>query len=146
MASESVNYKGRILVVDDEVPVGKVLQQWLLSEEYMVDYANNFAEVEKAFARGTYDLVTLDIMMPEVDGLQTLQWLREHHPDVGVVMATALSNFDTVLEALRGGAIDYLLKPFNMDLVSEEIARAMERQRLVAENRAYEEHLEKLVA
>lgn len=146
MASEEVNCKGRILVVDDEIPVGKVLQQWLLSEEYMVDYANNFAEVEKAFAQGSYDLVTLDIMMPDVDGLQTLQWLRENHPDVGVVMATALSSFDTVLEALRGGAIDYLLKPFNMDLVSEEIARAMERQRLVAENRAYEEHLEKLVA
>jgi len=145
MASESVEGKGRILVVDDEVPVGTVLQQWLLSEGYYVDYANSFDEVEKAFAQGTYDLVTLDVMMPEIDGMQTLSWLREHHADVGVVMATALSNVDTVLEAMRGGAIDYLLKPFNMDLVSEEIARAMERQRLVAENRAYEEHLERLV-
>lgn len=146
MQSESVDYKGRILVVDDEIAVGTVLQQWLLSEGYEVDYANRFAEVERAFAQGTYDLVTLDIMMPEIDGLQTLQWLQAHHADVGVLMATALSNTATVLQAMRGGAIDYLLKPFNMELVSEEVARAMERQRLVAENRAYQEHLEKLVA
>lgn len=145
MTSDLVNCKGRILVVDDEVPVGTVLQQWLLSEGYEVDYASGFAEVEKAFLQGEYDLVTLDIMMPEVDGLQILKWLRENHADVGVLMATALSNIDTVLEAMRGGAIDYLLKPFNMELVSEEIARAMERQRLVAENLAYAEHLEKLV-
>jgi len=139
-------HPGRILVVDDEEPVAKLLQEWLVDEGYEVHYALHFDAVRDFLEKETFDLVTLDIMMPEVDGLQILGWLREHYPDVGAIMATAIGNLDAVLEAMRGGAINYLLKPFHMDLVTEEIGRGMERQRLIAENRAYQRELEQKVA
>ena len=138
--------KGRILVVDDEAPVGQLLQQWLIDEGYYALQVLTFDAVQRAMQQTAFDLVTLDIMMPDVDGLQVLRWIKAHYPEVGVVMASALGDLDTVLEALRLGAANYLLKPFNLDLVSEEIARAMEQQRLIAENRAYQAQMEKKVA
>ena len=137
--------KGRILVVDDEAPVGRLLQNWLTAEGYLVQYAPGFDAARAAMPEDSFDLVTLDIMMPGVNGLQVLRWIKEHYPDVGVVMATALGDMDTVLEAMRSGAAGYLLKPFNLELVSEELVRAMERQRLIAENRAYQQELEQKV-
>ena len=136
---------GRVLVVDDEKPVGQVLQQWLRRKGYQVRYASGFEEVQQAFAEEEFDLVTLDIMMPEVDGLQVLRWIKEHYPDVGVIMATALGDLDSVLEAMRLGAINYLIKPFNMELIATELERGMERQRLIAENRSYQQELEQKV-
>ena len=136
---------GRILVIDDEKPVGLVLQSWLTRKGFYVRHALDFDEVSQFFASDEFDLVTLDIMMPGVDGLQVLRWLREHFPDVGVIMATALGDLDSVLEAMRLGAINYLIKPFNMELITEEIERGMERQRLIAENRSYQRELEQKV-
>lgn len=138
--------RGRILVVDDEEPVGRLLQRWLVDEGYQAEYANGFAQAQEAVLRAQFDLVTLDILMPKTDGLTVLAWLREHHPDIGVLMATAVERLDVVLHAMRAGAVDYLLKPFSLELISEQIGRAMERQRLVAENRAYQRDLERLVA
>jgi len=136
---------GRILVVDDEKPVGQVLQQWLTRKGFHVRYASGFKEASQFFAEEEFDLVTLDIMMPEVDGLQVLRWITEHRPDVGVIMATALGDLDSVLEAMRLGAINYLIKPFNMELIATEMERGMERQRLIAENRSYRQELERKV-
>jgi len=136
---------GRILVVDDEESVARLLRDWLSSEGYEVRCANGYDQVREEMKTSPFDLVTLDIMMPGVDGLEVLRWLKERYPDVGVIMATAMGQLDSVLEAMRTGAINYLLKPFNMDLVSEEIKRGMERQRLIAENRAYQRELEQKV-
>jgi DNA-binding response OmpR family regulator len=138
--------RGKILVIDDEESVGKLLLQWLDSEGYEVAYAQDACQVAGYLEQETFDLVTLDIMMPGMDGLELLGWMRQNFPDIGVIMATALGNLDTVLAAMRAGAINYMVKPFNMDLVSEEIARGMERQRLVAENRAHQQELEEKVA
>jgi len=136
---------GRILVVDDEESVARLLRDWLSSEGYQVRCANSYDQVREEMKGGAFDLVTLDIMMPGVDGLEVLCWLKERYPDVGVIMATAMGQLDSVLEAMRTGAINYLLKPFNMDLVSEEVRRGMERQRLIAENRMYQRELERKV-
>lgn len=137
--------KGRILVVDDEAPVGKILRDWLTRKGYYVRQALNFEEVCRALAEEPFDLVTLDIMMPGVDGLEVLRWLRQHHPDLGVIMATALGDLSLVIEAMRLGAINYLIKPFKMELITAEIERGMERQRLIAENRSYQRELERKV-
>ena len=84
--------------------------------------------------------------MPGTDGLGVLRWLKKEHPDVGVIMATALGGSDDVIEAMRLGASDYLIKPFRIDLVEQEIQRAMERQQLLVENRQYQAELEVKVA
>ncbi|MCC7263151.1 MAG: response regulator [Candidatus Latescibacteria bacterium] len=145
MTSTQEQTRGKILVVDDEEPVGRLLEIWLTQNRYEVRRGTSFDQVCEWMAKQTFDLVTLDIMMPVVDGLQTLKWLREYHPETGVVMATALGEMDLIIEAMRLGAYSYLLKPFKMDMVTHEIARAMERQRLVAENRAYQQGLEQKV-
>ncbi|MEW6753282.1 MAG: response regulator [Candidatus Latescibacterota bacterium] len=138
--------RGRILVVDDEESVGRLLQQWLTLEGYEAAYVPGFAQVRKRLMAGeAFDLVTLDIMMPDTDGMEVLAWLRQHYPDVGVVMATALGDMSLVIQAMRQGAVNYLLKPFDLELVAQEVSRAMERQHLLAENRAYQERLEELV-
>jgi response regulator of citrate/malate metabolism len=62
----------------------------------------------------TFDLVTLEIMMPGTDGLQALAWLREHHPDIGVVMATAIDDMRALTQAMRLGAYSYVLKPLEL--------------------------------
>lgn len=146
MAAAESEDKGRVLVVDDERPVRQLLATLLVQEGYHVRQAGSFAEVEERLAAESFDLATLDIVMPEVDGLEVLAWLRRHAPDTGVVMATALGEVETVIEAMRQGAYSYIIKPFNLELVVAEVARAMERQRLVAENRAYQRGLEAKVA
>ena len=138
--------KGRILVVDDEAPVVTLLREWLADQGYLVHPAFGFQDVQAAMAQQPFDLVTLDIMMPEVDGLQVLAWIRSHDPDVGVIMATALGDSEKIIEAMRAGAINYLVKPFDLDLVTEQVQRGMERQRLIAENRVYQQELERKVA
>ena len=145
MTSDTTHHQGAILVVDDEAPIGELLQQWLADEGYRTVYVPSFEAVRAALAQQAYDLVTLDIMMPDASGLEILPWIRQHYPDTGVIMATALGDLNTVLEAMRLGAINYLLKPFNMELVSEQVARAMERQRLIAENRSYQQELQQKV-
>ncbi|MBI2503259.1 MAG: response regulator [Candidatus Latescibacteria bacterium] len=126
--------KGRVLVVDDEEPVSRLLELWLIQENYTVRRASSFEEACDWMGRESFDLVTLDIVMPVVDGLQSLRWFREYHPEVGVVMATALGDMSLVIEAMRLGAYSYMVKPFKLELVAHELARALERQRLVAEN------------
>ena len=139
-------YKGKILVVDDEAAVATMLQRWLAANGYFACTARCFSEVQEHLDQESFDLVTLDIIMPEKDGLQILRWLKKHYPHIGVLMATAQRAADSVIEALRLGAYDYLVKPFDLDLVLAEIEQAMERQRLVEENRAYQRNLEQKVA
>ena len=137
--------KGKILVVDDEEPVGRLLELWLTEDGYQAQWVANFDQVCQWMGKEPFNLVTLDMMMPVVNGIQTLKWLREYHPEVGVLMATALGDMDLVIEAMRLGAYSYMLKPFKLDLVAHEVARAMERQRLVAENLMYQQELEQKV-
>lgn len=141
--------KGRILVVDDDIDDdnsgARMLVELLCAHDYDVEEAPGFARVEELISQESFDLVMLDIDMPGKDGLEVLAWLREHHPDTGVVMATGQDDVDKVVTAMQLGAYDYLLKPFNIDLVTAGVARAMERQRLLAENRSYQRDLEQKV-
>lgn len=145
-AEQSNQCRGKILVVDDDPQVATFLQEILKREGYYALQATSFVKARTFMDQEPFDLVTLDLIMPEVDGFDALKWTREHHPDVGVVMATGVEDMDTVIEAMRLGAYDYLLKPFKRSLVTAQIDRAMERQRLLAENRAYQVDLEKKVA
>lgn len=146
MAKKEGHCSGRILVIDDDPPVANLLQKVLLRFGYETEKVNSVGDARQMLTANSFDLVTLDIMMPGEDGFAGLQWIRTHRPDIGVVMATAVDNMEAVVTAMRLGAYDYLVKPFDRDLVEAQIARAMERQHLVAENRAYQTDLEKRVA
>jgi putative nucleotidyltransferase with HDIG domain len=91
------------------------------------------------------DLVLSDMVMPEMDGLTLVEWLRKNEPDVPAIMVTAMHDLSTALEAIRRGAYDYILKPFEKDHLYLGVRRALEHRRLILENRSYQRNLEILV-
>src|SRR4029077_5025229 len=92
------------------------------------------------------DLVLSDMVMPEMDGLTLVEWQRKAEPDIPVIMVTAMHDISTALEAIRRGAYDYILKPFEKDQLYVSVRRALEHRRLILENRFYQRDLERLVA
>src|ERR1700735_3127097 len=99
-----------------------------------------------AFRKDSFDLVLSDIVMPEMDGIRLLSELRSEDPDVPVIMVTAMHDISIALEAIRAGAYDYILKPFEKDQLYLSVRRALEHRKLVMENRTYQSDLEQLVA
>jgi putative nucleotidyltransferase with HDIG domain len=138
--------KEKILVVDDEEAIREVVSTLLEAQGYRcVPCVNGRAGLE-AFRKDTYDLVMSDIVMPEMDGMKLLSELRRSDPDVPVIMVTAMHDISIALEAIRAGAYDYILKPFEKDQLYLSVRRALEHRRLVMENQAYQSDLEQLVA
>ncbi|HSD73456.1 MAG TPA: sigma-54 dependent transcriptional regulator [Steroidobacteraceae bacterium] len=124
----------RILVVDDEEIVLRSCRRALGDGQRVVDTVSSGAEALKRIEEGRYDVVLLDIMMPDIDGLQVLQRVKESHPDLEVIMVTGLSQIDTAVRAMKLGAFDYLPKPFDPDELALVVDRAVERRRLLQEN------------
>lgn len=103
----------RILVVDDDPDIRQVLLDRLGSFGYVVETAVDGREALDALRRGRYDGMLLDMLMPEIDGLEVLRRTRASHPALPVVMITALSVKEQVARTLSEGACAYLLKPFD---------------------------------
>jgi putative nucleotidyltransferase with HDIG domain len=136
----------KILVVDDEEAIREVVTTLLESRGYRCTaVGNGRAALEYLQKHGSPDLVLSDMVMPEMDGLRLLEWLRSHDADVPVILVTAMHDISTALEAMRRGAYDYILKPFEKDQLFLGVRRALEHRRLVLENRNYQRNLEKLV-
>ncbi|HWG57851.1 MAG TPA: HD domain-containing phosphohydrolase [Candidatus Acidoferrales bacterium] len=136
----------KVLVVDDEEAIREVVSTLLESQGYRCTVRANGREALDAFRNGTFDLVLSDIVMPEMDGLKLLAELRADNPDVPVIMVTAMHDISIALEAIRAGAYDYILKPFEKDQLHLSVRRAVEHRKLVMENRTYQSDLEHLVA
>jgi putative nucleotidyltransferase with HDIG domain len=136
----------KILIVDDEDSIREVLASLLEAGGFQCVTASNGAEALDRMATGSFDLVLSDILMPVMDGLVLLERVRERQPDLPVVMVTAMHDVSAAIGALRTGAYDYLLKPFDKDQLYFSVRRALEHRRLVLENRNYQSGLERLVA
>jgi response regulator RpfG family c-di-GMP phosphodiesterase len=136
----------KILVVDDEEAIREVVSTLLDAQGFRCTTCSNGRLGLEAFRKDSYDLVLSDIVMPEMDGLKLLAELRLDDPDVPVIMVTAMHDISIALEAIRAGAYDYILKPFEKDQLYLSVRRALEHRRLVLENRTYQSDLEQLVA
>lgn len=132
----------QILVVDDEEAIREVVSTMLESKGYRCTAVSNGRAAQEQVKRSTPDLVLSDMIMPEMDGIKLLDWLREYDPEVPVIMVTAIHDISTALEAIRRGAYDYILKPFEKDQLFLGVGRALQHRRLVAENRSYQIQLE----
>ena len=135
----------KILVVDDEEAIREVVSTMLQAKGYECAAVNNGRAAQDYVKRVTPDLVLSDMIMPEMDGIKLLDWLREYDPDVPVIMVTAIHDISTALEAIRRGAYDYILKPFEKDQLFLGVGRALQHRRLISENRNYQRNLEQLV-
>ncbi len=134
-----------ILVVDDEEAIREVVSTMLESKGYRCTAVSNGRAAQDQVKRTTPDLVLSDMIMPEMDGIKLLEWLRQYDPEVPVIMVTAIHDISTALEAIRRGAYDYILKPFEKDQLFLGVNRALQHRRLVAENRNYQRTLEQQV-
>jgi putative nucleotidyltransferase with HDIG domain len=141
MASE------RILIVDDEPYVRAVMCAMLEICEYSPVLASNGLEAVQHLENDPpYDLVLSDIMMHGLDGIALLERVRKLQPDVPMVMVTAIHDIGVAIAAMRKGAYDYLLKPFEKEQLLATVKRALEYRRLVQQNSIYRHNLEQLVA
>ncbi|MFA9557936.1 response regulator transcription factor [Evansella sp. AB-rgal1] len=103
----------RILLVDDEQEMRKLLRVCLSPYSFVIDEASNGEEVLDKIITESYDLILLDIMMPELDGFEVLKTLREHLDNqIPVILLTALGDTERIIEGLKIGADDYIVKPF----------------------------------
>ncbi len=129
----------RILVVDDERNIRRVLQALLESEGHDVDAAADGDEARALIRRASssYDLVLTDLRMPGFSGMELLRWVQESHPDTPVVMITAHGTVDIAVEAMRGGAFDFITKPFEEAELSSIVDKAVQ-QRQANRARAYD--------
>ena len=138
-------HRATILTVDDEESIRDILCRKLQSLGYNCEVAADGNEaLWKAFMQD-FDLVLMDIKMPGLSGMEVLPKLATDHPDTCVIMLTAISDIQTAVEAMKLGAYDYLTKPFNLDDLVMRVERALERRRLVLENREYQQRLEEKV-
>jgi DNA-binding NtrC family response regulator len=126
--------KIRILVVDDELVIRESLKGWLQKSGYYVDAAESGALALKMLEDIPYDLLFLDIMMPTMNGIEVLQVVKEKYLQTMVVMITAYGSVETAVQAMKGGACDYLMKPFDPDQLTLLTEKLMHQKRLVEEN------------
>lgn len=139
MASE------RILVVDDELPIREILCAMLRTAGYRPEPASSGPHALLLLSRAPFDLVLSDLVMDGMDGSSLLKQLRSEHPDLPVIMVTAVGDISTALQSLRNGAYDYLLKPFEREQLIAIVRRGLDHNRLRVENRHYQQNLEALV-
>jgi putative nucleotidyltransferase with HDIG domain len=136
--------KAKILIIDDEPHVLSVLEL-LLMEGYQCQTASSAVAALRYLQQQNYDLVLSDIMMPEMDGIEFLEHIKQLGKELVIIMISGNLNIQSAIEALRRGAFDYVTKPFNLSEVEMAVRRGLRHQALLKANKQYEQHLEELV-
>jgi len=137
--------KEEILVVDDEPSIRKVLQTLLEVDGYKVETASSGKEALARVGGGERpDLIILDVLMPEIDGIETLRQLMQIDRSLSVIMLSCSNEVTTVVEAIRLGAMDYLTKPFEKPELEAAFLKCRQKQQLRSENEALREYCEAL--
>ncbi len=138
----AISRNGTILVVDDEEIMREILETLLTREGYDVRLASSGAEGLEMARALPFDAAIVDIMMPGLDGIATLDELKRIDDDLAVIMITAFASVESAISAMKSGAFDYITKPFKNDEVLVVVRNAMERRRLVTENRNLRQNIQ----
>jgi putative two-component system response regulator len=134
------------LVVDDEPRLRQVLVHLMRNDGFRCFEASNGVEAIEMLERQSVPLLMSDMRMPRMDGIELLRQVRARWPDTAVVMITAVADVEVAVSCLAIGAMDYLTKPFHLEEVRARVGQALEKRRLILENRDYQERLEERVA
>jgi putative two-component system response regulator len=136
----------RCLVVDDEPRLRQVLIRLMEQDGFVCLEAANGVEALAVLQRQPVVLVMTDLRMPRMDGMELLREVRARWPDTAVILITAVADVEVAVSVLAIGAMDYLTKPFHLEEVRARVSQALEKRRLILENREYHERLEERVA
>jgi len=126
--------RGHILVIDDEPDIRESLEALLTNENYRVELAANAAEGVKKLEKAAFDLVLLDLMMPDKSGMELLQEIRTRDQETPIFLITAYGSIEVAVNALKRGASDYFSKPWDNEKLLIEIERMISKRRLEREN------------
>lgn len=141
-ASNAERQDRSILIVDDEESV-----RWLFADclgaRYYCTTATNAEEALNALSAETFALVLADVSMPGLSGVELLRRIVSQYPDTGVIMVSGIDRTQRVLDAVRIGAFDYLIKPIDLDVLELSVERALERRKLLSDARRYKQDLER---
>lgn len=135
----------QILIVDDEESIRFLLKNILSNKGYKCDLASGGNECIEKCKTTEYDLILLDIYMPDLNGLETMQKLKANNIDSSIVVISASRDIDNVKSALKQGTYDFLFKPFVIKEIETTAQRGIERTKLIRENKFYQQQLEKKV-
>jgi PAS domain S-box-containing protein len=127
-----------ILVVDDEPAILELVKNILVPAGYLVNTATNGKEALAAIQAHPYDLVLTDMIMPQMGGMELVQYLRLHHPETLVIVFTGFASYQDAVDAVKLGAFDYLPKPLQPEIIRHAIERALDYQRLLRSQRDLE--------
>jgi DNA-binding NtrC family response regulator len=133
---------GSILVVDDEEIMREILEALLKGEGYSVRLASSGEEGVELAKNVPFDAAIIDVMMPGLDGMQTLEALKKLDEELAVIMVTAYASVENAITAMKRGAFDYVTKPFKNDEVLVILRNALERRNLMNENRTLRQNLQ----
>jgi len=135
----------RCLVVDDEPRLRRVLVRLLEGEGFTCAEAGSGVEALRELEHTPVPLVISDLRMPEMDGVSLLREIVQRWPETAVIVVTAVAEVESAVACLQIGALDYVAKPFHLDEVRARVAQALDKRRLLLENRSYQHHLEERV-
>ncbi len=127
------NQKTRVLIVDDDGSMARYLSAYLVRRNFDVSTAASGEEAIRMFRVYDPNLVLLDLAMPGMSGIETLERIKQIKPDVSIIMLSAQNNPDVIFKASKLGADDYIAKPFDPKELDVRIAKVMDKQRLVSE-------------
>jgi len=138
----SPNGNEKILIVDDEQNIRDLISEHLKYNGYLCSTAGNGQEALKKLEDGDFALVLTDIKMPCMDGSELLKHIISEYKDIAVIMVTSVADVNFTIEAMKLGAYDYIIKPFNLDDLLISVQRALERRMLIIKNKEYQYNLE----
>ena len=130
-----------VLVVDDEEVMREILESLLTADGHRVTTAESGEEGLALARSSSFDAAVVDVMLPGMDGIETMQELKKLDDELPVVLVTAFASVETAIAAMKRGAFDYITKPFKNDEVLVVVGNAVERRQLVAENTALRQSL-----
>ena len=130
-----------ILAADDEEQFLQVLQAALSAEGYRIELARDGVAAINILQNRAFDLVLLDMKMPRVDGMEVLRFVKDHYLDTQVIMLTGVSDIKSAVECMQLGAYHYITKPYSISELTAVIERAVERKRLLIENKVLKSEL-----
>ncbi|MCA9754507.1 MAG: response regulator, partial [Candidatus Eisenbacteria bacterium] len=133
----------RLLVVDDEEPLLEIFVEFFEGSEYQLTIAKTGEEAMELLDQQEFDLVVTDLNLPGADGLCVLGHAKRVDPEIEVIVLTGNASTLTAIDALRQGAYDYVLKPFDLFEMEQTVSKALERRRLLSENRRFVTSLQK---
>ncbi len=131
----------RLLIVDDEQHVRESLSAWFTEDGYDVATASGGKEALAILGRQKFDVVITDIRMPGMDGIELQKQIHDTEPEIAVILVTAYASVSTAVQALKEGAYDYLVKPFDPEEMSRVVEKACEKIRLKEENVSLKERI-----